>query len=183
MYVWYHRWMLTRGCSIGNWYFLRASCPSITTELQEKLIRLWFVGGYFNIFCIIVIKGGSDTSRKCLPKDSEVLRCSLNWLMRWMSVCPNLTGSDFVLEMDYEMIFFDYWLNFGLILANVEMMGKCHLNCRKAPYTTFCLWLPRVWVNTRKEFLTHANFLDNNFCAKTGGKMPFFRIWWPIEAI
>ena len=162
MYVWYHRWMLTRGCSIGNWYFLRASCPSITTELQEKLIRLWFVGGYFNIFCIIVIKGGSDTSRKCLPKDSEVLRCSLNWLMRWMSVCPNLTGSDFVLEMDYEMIFFDYWLNFGLILANVEMMGKCHLNCRIGPKIPFL------------ESPTGANFLDNDFCAKAGSKMPFF---------
>ena len=74
----------------------------------------------------------------------------------------------------------------GLILETVEMMGKCHLNCRIGPYTIFCLWLPRVWDNTKIPFLefpTGANFLDNDFCAKTGGKMPFFHIWWPIEAI
>ena len=27
----------------------------------------------------------------------------------------------------------------GLILEDVEMKGKSHLNCRKDPYTIFCL--------------------------------------------
>ena len=60
------------------------------------------------------------------------------------------------------------------------------LNCRKDPYTIF-LWLPRIIGQSNKipffEFLNHVDFVNNYFCATTGGKMPIFHIWWPIEAM